>query len=94
MPIISFVRFLPRATFFLSIFTFLVTPLFAAPTVTVVSPGSGSSNGSPIFYEAYATSSSCSKGISAMRIYTASGVSAYSVSGAYIETFIALKLGS
>lgn len=67
--------------------------LFAGTTVTVLSPGGGSSNGSPVFYEAYATSS-CSKGISAMRIYTASGVSAYTTSGAHIETFVSLKPGS
>jgi hypothetical protein len=46
------------------------------------------------FYEAYATSPSCSKGISAMRIYTAPGVSAYTVNGSHIETFIKLKAGT
>jgi Lactonase, 7-bladed beta-propeller len=67
---------------------------FAAPTVTVLSPKSSSNSGSPVFYEAYATSSSCSKGVSAMRVYTAPGVSAYTVNGAHIETFVTLKSGS
>jgi Lactonase, 7-bladed beta-propeller len=69
------------------------TAAFAAPTVTVLSP-KASSSGSPVFYEAYATSPSCASGISAMRIYTAPGVSAYTVDGAHIETFIPLSAGS
>ena len=67
---------------------------FAAPTVTILSPKSSSNSGSPVFYEAYATSSSCASGISAMRIYTAPGVSAYTVDGAHIETFVPLTAGS
>jgi len=47
------------------------TAAFAATTVTVLSPKAGSGSGSPIFYEAYATSPSCASGISAMRIYSA-----------------------
>jgi len=56
---------------------------FAAPTVTVLSPKSASASGSPVFYEAYATSPAC-----------ASGISAYTVNGAHIETFITLAAGS
>ena len=67
---------------------------FAAPTVTVLSPKSASQSGSPVFYEAYATSPGCASGISAMRIYTASGVNAYTVFGAHIETFITLAPGT
>ena len=67
---------------------------FAAPTVTVLSPTGGSDSGSPVFYEAYATSPSCADGISAMRIYSAPGVNAYTVDGAHIETFITLKAGT
>jgi hypothetical protein len=66
----------------------------ATPTVTILSPKASSDSGSPVFYEAYATSATCASGISAMRIYTASGVSAYSVNGAHIETFIPLSAGS
>ncbi len=64
------------------------------PTVTVLSPKTASASGSPVFYEAYATSAACASGISAMRIYSAPGVSAYSVNGAHIETFITLAPGS
>jgi 6-phosphogluconolactonase (cycloisomerase 2 family) len=66
----------------------------AAPMVTVISPRSSSSSGSPVFYEAFATSSGCAKGIAAMRIYTAPGVSAYTTAGAHIEKFITLKPGT
>jgi hypothetical protein len=72
----------------------IATFAFAAPTVTILSPKSSSNSGSPVFYEAYATSSSCASGISAMRIYTASGVSAYTANGAHIETFITLAAGN
>jgi hypothetical protein len=73
---------------------FLLTGLvFAAPTITVVSPKTGSTGGSPVYYEAYAHSS-CANGISAMRIYSAPGVAAYTTSGSHIETFIALSAGS
>jgi Lactonase, 7-bladed beta-propeller len=64
----------------------------ATPSISVISPQSGSTSGSPIFYEASATSS-CKTGISAMRIYTAPGVNAFTVAGAHLETFIKLKPG-
>ena len=72
------------------------TAAFAATTVTVtvLSPKAGAGSGSPIFYEAYATSPTCANGISAMRIYSAPGVSAYTVDGAHIETFIPLSAGT
>lgn len=80
-------------------FVFLATLAFpslglAAPTITILSPKSSSNSGSPVFYEAYATSASCASGISSMRIYTAPGVSAYTVNGAHIETFVPLSVGS
>ncbi|MCU1297753.1 MAG: 6-phosphogluconolactonase, cycloisomerase 2 family [Acidobacteriaceae bacterium] len=77
----------------LTIPLFLALTAQAAPTLVVLSPGTGSFDGAPVFYEAYATSPSCAFGISAMRIYTAPGVSAYTTSGAHIETFINLKPG-
>ncbi len=67
---------------------------FAAPTITILSPKSSSNSGSPVFFEAYATSPSCASGINSMRIYSAPGVDAYSVYGAHIETFIPLSAGS
>jgi hypothetical protein len=78
---------------FCTTFLCFATAAFAAPTVTVLSP-KASSSGSPVFYEAYATSPSCASGISAMRIYSAPSVSAYTVDGAHIETFISLSAGS
>jgi hypothetical protein len=69
-------------------------PAFAAPSVNVISPRSGVSAGSPIFYEAYATSPTCSKGLSAMRIYSAPNVVAFTVKGAHLETFIKLATGT
>ncbi len=44
------------------------------PTVTIKSPGNGSTAGSSVNYVASASSPACSKGIAAMRIYTAHGV--------------------
>jgi hypothetical protein len=67
--------------------------LFAAPTITVVSPKTGSTGGSPVYYEAYA-SSTCADGISAMRIYSAPSVAAYTTDGSHIETFLTLSPGS
>ena len=62
-------------------------------TVKVIAPTSGSP-GSPVYYEAYASNASCNGGISAMRIYSAPGVVAYSTGGNHIETFIDLQPGS
>jgi hypothetical protein len=63
------------------------------PVVTVSSPGSGSSVGSPVNYVASATTA-CAKGISAMRIYTASGVNAYTINANKLNTNINLPVGS
>ncbi len=71
----------------------LTVSVQASPTVTVISPKNGSTPGSPVFYEAYATSPTCSEGIDSMRIYTANHVSAYTVNAAHLETFIKLKPG-
>ena len=75
-------------------FVGFATAAFATPTVTVLSPKASSDSGSPVFYEAYATSPSCASGINAMRIYSAPGVNAYTVDGAHIETFLPLKAGT
>src|SRR5438270_373927 len=63
------------------------------PVVTVSSPGSGSSVGSPVNYVASATTA-CAKGISAMRIYTASGVNAYTINSNKLNTNINLPVGT
>src|SRR5256885_12169789 len=65
----------------------------ATPVVTVSSPASGSSVGSPVNYVASATTA-CAKGISAMRIYTASGVNAYTINANKLNTNINLPVGS
>ncbi|HEY1801581.1 MAG TPA: beta-propeller fold lactonase family protein [Terriglobales bacterium] len=76
----------------LFLFSFTVVAS-ASPVITVLSPKSAS-GGSPVFYEAYAVSAGCSKGVSSMRIYTAPGVIAYKASGGHLETFVKLKAGS
>ena len=64
----------------------------AAPTVTVISPKTNVNAGSPVFYEAYATSHRARR--ESMRIYSAPGVNAYITYGARIETFINLAAGT
>jgi|HubBroStandDraft_1064217.scaffolds.fasta_scaffold24881_2 hypothetical protein len=77
------------------VFAFAVAiAAYANPTVTVISPKSGISAGSPVFYEASATSPGCAGGIAAMRIYSAPGVNAFTVNGAHIEQFIDLAPGT
>src|SRR5512146_2022777 len=66
----------------------------AAPVVVVKSPANGSSIGSPINYIASASSPSCAKGISSMRIYTASGVNAYTIRSNQLNTNINLPKGT
>src|SRR5579884_976538 len=64
------------------------------PVVTVTSPAPGTSLGSPVNYAASASSTACSKGIAAMRIYTASGVNAYTINANSLNTNINLPAGS
>jgi 6-phosphogluconolactonase (cycloisomerase 2 family) len=78
----------------LTIFLLFVSAVFAAPAVTVISPTGGGSVGSPIFYEAYATSAGCAGGISAIRIYTAPHVSPFTANGSHLQTFIKLNPGT
>ncbi len=72
---------------------FCVPQLYASPAIDVISPRPGASVGSPVFFDANATST-CPKGIAAMRIYTAPGVSAYTTQSAHLETFIDLGPGT
>ena len=64
------------------------------PVVTVTSPAPGASTGSPVNFVASASSSACAKGISAMRIYTASGVNAYTINANSLNANINLPIGS
>jgi 6-phosphogluconolactonase len=80
---------------FLCLFLVAVGTAFAStPIVTVTSPANNSSDGSPVSYVASATSPRCAKGISAMRIYIADGVSAYTVDSNQINTKLKLQPGS
>lgn len=61
--------------------------------VSVSSPGSGSTVGSPVHFVASATTN-CSAGVSSMGIYTAPSVLAYKVSGATLNTSLTLSNGT
>lgn len=61
--------------------------------VSVSSPGNNSTDSSPVHFVAKA-STSCSKGVSAMGIYTAPYVLAYKVSGAGLNTYLKLAAGT
>lgn len=70
--------------------------IFASPAVagvSVSSPSSGATSGSPVHFVAKA-SSSCAKGVSAMGIYPASGQLAYKVNGASMDTDLTLSNGT
>jgi len=75
----------------LCFFATLATSAFAG--VTVTSPSNNSTVSSPVHYVATA-STSCSKGVSAMGIYTAPYVLAYSVNGASLDTNLTLSPGT
>jgi 6-phosphogluconolactonase len=67
---------------------------YARPTVTILSPKTGISGGSPVFFEAYAISPGC--GVESMRIVTSPGQGAqlYTIPSGHIETFLAFGPGS
>jgi len=75
------------------VLTFLTLATSAFAGVTVTAPGNGSTVSSPAQYIASATTS-CSKGVSAMGIYTAPYVLAYSVNGASLNTSLSLAPGT
>ncbi len=70
----------------------LGTPAIFA-TVTVTAPANGATVSGSIHYVASATSS-CSKGVASMGIYTAPGVLVYVVNGASLNTTITLSPGT
>lgn len=70
--------------------------IFTLPAVagiSVSSPSSGATSGSPVHFVASATSS-CSKGVSAMGIYTAPGQLAYTVNGSKMDTNLSMSNGT
>lgn len=71
--------------------------MFALPAVagvSVSSPSSGSTSGSPVHFVANASSPACSKGVAAMGIYTAPGKLAYQVNGAKLDTSLGMGNGT
>lgn len=78
----------------MSVLTIIViTTVAGADTLSVTSPASNSTVGSPVQYMAKATTS-CSKGMKAMGIYTAPSHLAYSVSGGSLSTKLSLSTGT
>jgi acid phosphatase len=73
------------------LFALLSLPAYAG--VTLTSPGSGVTVGSPVHFVA-SGSSSCSKGIAAMGIYTAPYVLAHLTSASKLDTHLTLKPGT
>lgn len=76
-----------------TLFSLLTLSVCAFAGVSVSSPGNGSTDSSPVHFVAKATTS-CSKGISAMGIYTAPYVLAYKVSGSSMNTYLTLARGT
>ena len=66
----------------------------SGPVVAITSPVNGKSAQSPILFKASATSSSCSKGIAAIRIYTAPGVNAFNAKSSQLTANIPLVPGT
>lgn len=70
----------------------LALPAFAG--VTVNSPSNGATVGSPVHFVASASSPACSKGVSAVGIYTSPGVLAYVVNGSSLDTYVSMAGGT
>jgi hypothetical protein len=66
----------------------------AFATVKVSAPANNSTVGSPVQYVATATTSTCSKGVASMGIYTAPSKLAYVVNGASLNTSLTLSPGT
>lgn len=64
------------------------------PVLAVASPGTNANVGSPVYFEATASTTSCPSGLSAIRIYTAPSQSAFTTVGSHLETFLTLKAGT
>jgi hypothetical protein len=71
----------------------MLCPNRAAAWVGVSAPGGGSTVSSPVHFVASATST-CSKGVSSVGIYTAPNVLAYVVGGASLDTNLNLSSGT
>jgi hypothetical protein len=71
----------------------LLTPA-ALAEVNVSAPSNGATVQSPVHYAATAGSTSCSKGVASMGIYTEPGVLAYVTNGTSLSTDISLSSGT
>ena len=76
----------------LSFFALLISSAFAG--VTVTAPTKGATVQSPVHYAATAGSTSCSKGVASMGIYTAPGVLTYVTNGTSLSTDLTLSPGT
>jgi hypothetical protein len=86
----AFLRFLVPLLFCVAL---SVAARATTPVVVVISPGNNSQVSSPVHYVASATSSQCSKGIAAIRIYLAPHVSAFTVRSDSLDTNLTLSPG-
>lgn len=88
-------RFTPRAFSYALSALLTGTAAFATtPVVTVAAPADGTITTSPINFLATATSPNCAKGISAVEIYSAPGVSAAATGSGNLNTYINLPKGT
>ncbi|MDP9161909.1 MAG: SBBP repeat-containing protein [Acidobacteriota bacterium] len=60
----------------------------------IISPTTGGVVTSPVHFVANTSASTCSKGVAALRIYTAPGVAAYNVNGGSLDTYLNLAPGT
>jgi hypothetical protein len=74
---------------FVSLSVLFSAPAFAA--VNVSSPANGGTYTGPIQFTASGSTTSCSKGVGSMGVYTAPGVLAYVVNGASLNTSLSLN---
>jgi hypothetical protein len=66
----------------------------AVPTLTVASPANNANVGSPVYFDATASTTTCASGISAIRIYAAPSVDAFTTESFHLETFVTLSPGT
>jgi 6-phosphogluconolactonase (cycloisomerase 2 family) len=86
-------RFAPRLISCAVLVLVSAAAFATTPVVIIVSPGNGSQTTSPVNFIATASSPECADGISAMRLYSAPYVSAYTVGGGQMNTYINLTPG-
>lgn len=76
----------------LSFFALLISSAFAG--ITVTAPTKGATVQSPVHFAATAGSTSCSKGVASMGIYTEPGLLAYTTNGTSLSTDLSLSPGT